>query len=67
MTSNVERVYPREAVVMLDDRPGKAIADELKTVSKQRLMNQAGTLSHDDMRMVEHAVRVQLGLVETVR
>ncbi len=66
LTSNVERVYPSEAVVMVNDRPSKAMADQLTTVSKRRLMDQAGVLSHDDMRKVEHAVRVQLGLVETV-
>ena len=67
LTSKIERVYPSEAVVVVNDRPSKAMADQLTTVSKQRLKNQAGVLSHDDMRKVEHAVRVQLGLVETVR
>jgi mRNA interferase MazF len=66
LTSNIERVYPSEAVVVVNERPGKAMADQLTTVSKQRLLNQAGMLSHDDMRRVERAVRVQLGLVETV-
>lgn len=66
LTSNVGRVYPSEAVVTVNDRPSKAMADQLTTVSKQRLRDQAGVLSHDDMRKVEHAVRVQLGLVEMV-
>jgi len=66
LTSSVERVYPSEAVVMMNDRPSKAMADQLTTVSKQRLMDRTGMLSHDDMRKVEHAVKVQLGLVETV-
>jgi len=43
------------------------MADQLTTVSKQRLLDQAGVLSHDDMHKVEHVVRVQLGLVETIR
>jgi mRNA interferase MazF len=64
LTSNIERVYPSEALVIVNDRPGKAMADQLTTVSKQRLSNQEGTLSHEDMRKVEHVVRVQLGLVE---
>lgn len=64
LTSNIERVYPSEAVVMVNEMRNKAMADQLTTVSTQRLMNQAGTLSHDDMRKVEYAVRVQLGLVE---
>lgn len=64
LTSNVERLYPSEAMVTVNDRPSKAMADQLTTVSKQRLMNQTGVLSRDDMRKVEHAVRVQLGLME---
>ena len=61
LTSNVKRVYPSEAVVV-NEIVNKAMADQLTTVSKQRLINQAGVLSDDDMRKVEHAVRVQLGL-----
>lgn len=63
LTSTVERVYPSEAVVTVNGRLSKATADQLTTVSKQRLVNQAGVLSHDDMRRVEQAVRLQLGLM----
>ena len=66
LTSNVERVYPSEAAVLINGRPSKAMADQLTTVSKQRLYGQLGALTHDDMRKVERAVRLQLGLVETV-
>jgi len=64
LTSSIERVYPSEALVIVNGRPGKAMADQLTTVSKGRLSNQEGVLSHEDMGKVEHAVRVQLGLVE---
>jgi mRNA interferase MazF len=66
LASNIGRVYPSEAVVMVKDRPSKAMADQLTTVSKQRLINRTGMLTHGDMRKVEHAVRVQLGLLEAV-
>lgn len=66
LTSNIERVYPSEAMVIVNDRPSKAMADQLTTVSKQRLMNRTGMLNPDDMHKVEHAVRMQLGLVETI-
>jgi mRNA interferase MazF len=66
LTSNIGRVYPSEALVMLNDRPGKAMADQLTTVSKQRLINRAGKLAQADMREVERAVRIQLGLLETM-
>jgi mRNA interferase MazF len=50
--------------VMLNDRQSKAMADQLTTVSKLRLINRAGRLTNADMRKVEHVVKVQLGLLE---
>jgi mRNA interferase MazF len=65
LTSSVGRVYPSEALVTFDDKQGKGTADQLTTVSKQRLINRAGQLTPADMRQVERAVRVQLGLPDT--
>ena len=62
VTSNVARVYPCEAAVDLNGEPGKAMADQLATVAKQRLKSKIGTLARDDMQSVERAVRLQLGL-----
>ncbi|CUS04374.2 mRNA interferase [Candidatus Promineifilum breve] len=64
LTSNVERVYPSEALVTLNGRPGKAMADQLTTVSKQRLGEKLGELTADEMKRIDHAVRVQLGLID---
>jgi len=65
LTSKIGRVYPSEAVVSLHDRPSKAMADQLTTVSKHRLIEQARQLLHADMQNVEHAMKIQLGLLET--
>ena len=62
--SRTNRVYPSEALVRVNRRQSKAMADQLTTVSKQRLMNRMGRLSAPDMSKVEHAVMVQLGLIE---
>jgi mRNA interferase MazF len=62
ITSKIDRLYPSEAYVTLNERQCKAMADQLTTVSKLRLMDLEGRLSISDMRKVEHAVRVQLGL-----
>ena len=66
LTSRTERVYPSEAVVTVKRRKSKAMADQLTTVSKLRLVDQIGRLSARDMEKVEHAVMVQLALVEIV-
>ena len=63
LTLQVDRVYPSEAVVEVRGRPSKAMADQLTTVSKQRLMDQESRLSRADMRKVERAVKIQLGFL----
>ena len=62
ITSNVSRVYPCEARVDLNGEARKAMADQIATVSKQRLKSRLATLAPDDIRAVERAMRVQLGL-----
>lgn len=62
LTSAVDRVYPSEARVMLRGKPHKAMADQLTTVSKKRLANRVGRLSAEDLKGVEDAIRIQLGL-----
>lgn len=62
LTSNVGRLYPSEAYVMVKGKQRKAMADQLTTVSKLRLMNKVGTLSNADMKKVEQAVETQLAL-----
>jgi len=63
LTSNVDRLYPSEAFVTLQDKQNKAMADQLTTVSKKRLISQAGRISRDDMLQVERAIKVQLGFI----
>jgi mRNA interferase MazF len=58
----VERLYPSEALVTLQGRQNKVMADQLTTVSKERLISRIGRLSRVDIRQVERAVKVQLGL-----
>ena len=64
LTSKIERIYPSEALVGVDNQQNKAMADQLTTVSKQRLSDRVGRLTPEDMRKVEYAVKVQLGLLD---
>ena len=62
LTSNVARLYPSEAYVELDGEQRKAMADQLSTISTQRLRDRIGRLRPDDMTAVERVIRLQLGL-----
>jgi mRNA interferase MazF len=62
LTSRTNHLYPSEALVVLEGRESKAMADQLATVSKLRLFNRVGILTEDDMRKVEEAVKIQIGI-----
>ena len=62
ITSQTDRVYPCEAIVSLNGEARKAMADQITTVSKLRLGTSMGAVSESDLRLVDGAIRVQLGL-----
>ena len=63
LTSKTDSLYPSEALVAFDGKESKAMADQLATVSKLRLLNRAGVISEGDMRKVEEVVKIQLGIL----
>lgn len=62
LTSQTDRVYPGEALVTFQGKQSKAVADQLTTVSKLRLVNYAGTLTEADLQSIGRAIRIQLDL-----
>ena len=62
VTSKAEHLYPGEAYVTVAGKKGKAMADQVATVSKLRLSKRIGTLSAADLKDVGDAIKVQLDL-----
>ena len=62
LTTNTARVFPGEALVSLGNGTRKALADQILTASKSRLIRKIGALSAPDMAALEKAMRTQLGL-----
>ncbi len=67
VTSKVDRLYPSEAFVTINGKQNKALADQLTTISKLRMINQMGKVSREDMWQVERAVKVQLAISDNNR
>lgn len=61
-SQKAERVYPGEAMVTFEGKPGKALTDQIATVSKARLLNRAGKLTTLEMQRIARALQIQLGL-----
>jgi mRNA interferase MazF len=62
LTSNTASVRRWEALVHVGGAPSKALADQIRTVAKERLTAQVGTLNPRDLLALEQALRVQLDL-----
>lgn len=62
LTSKTDRLYPSEALVILDSKESKAMADQLATVSKLRLFKRVGVLSEEDMHRIGEAIKIQLDI-----
>jgi mRNA interferase MazF len=62
LTSKTDRLYPSEALVILEGKESKAMADQLATVSKLRLFKRASVLTEKDMLKIGEAIKIQLDI-----
>ena len=62
LSGKTEKLYPCEAMVTVDGLDSKAMADQVTTETKERLVGFLGLLSLHDMQKVEVAIRIQLVL-----
>ncbi len=62
LTTKTDRLYPSEALVILNEKESKAMADQLATVSKMRLFKHAGSISEKDMLKINEAIKIQLDI-----
>jgi len=62
LSRQTRKLYPGEAKVQVEGRESKAMADQIMTASKERLRSRMGALSHPDLKAVEDAILVQLGI-----
>ena len=62
ITGSVDKLYPSEAYVTFHGKKSKAMADQITTVSKKRLINSAGSISKIEMEGIGKAISTQLDL-----
>lgn len=62
LSSKIEKLYPCEAKVTVASKEAKAMADQIMTVTKERLTERVRVLSPHELHGVDMAIRIQLGL-----
>jgi len=61
-TSNVKKTYPGNAVVFIQGKEAKAMADQIRTVDKSRLKNKICELPLEDIQKINNIIRIHLAL-----
>ena len=62
LTANVAKLFPSEAPVKVAGRRAKAMADQVTTAAKARLVRMEGRLSPREMQGIDRALALQLGI-----
>ncbi len=62
LSSQAGKLYPAEAAITLNGEKRKAMADQIMTASKRRMRNRMGAVSQIDMRAIEDAILLHLGI-----
>jgi mRNA interferase MazF len=62
VTSRVRRIYPSEALIRINGKPNKAMADQIATADKKRIDRRIGRVTGDEMKAIEEAIGRQLAL-----
>jgi mRNA interferase MazF len=62
ITSNVDSLYPGEALVDVKGRAGRVLGDQIRSLDKRRLKTRLGTLTADEMTRVNEALAITLAL-----
>lgn len=64
ITSNVDRIFSKiEVKILLNGKPGKIIPRQMRSINKtKRLGEKIGTISSEEMRLIDEAIRLILGL-----
>ena len=62
LLTSFDRLYPSKAYITLQGKKVKAMADQLTTVSKKRLINRAGIVTGTELEGIARAISIQLDL-----
>ena len=63
LSSKTDKLYPCETLILFGGIRSKAMADQLTTVSKQRLISKGGEITLQEMESINQIIRLQLDLI----
>lgn len=62
ITSKIGKVYPFEVEIQVNDKRGKIVLDQIRSIDKMRLIKRIDVCDYDTMELVEEALKLVLSL-----
>ena len=62
ITSSVRHVYPFEVKIKVQEKEGKVLLDQIRTIDKKRLSNRITALDREIMKSIDRALKISLAL-----
>jgi len=63
LSSKISRIYPSEVKILFQGKENKAMADQIRTISKRRLISKIGSLPLEEMKKIEDRIKLFLELI----
>jgi mRNA interferase MazF len=63
-TSNTDKLYPPECYAQIKGKTSKIMADQILTVSKERLYDRIGKVTDEELAEIERVISLQLALIK---
>ncbi len=57
LTSNIDKIYPFEALINSSPKPSKACCDQIQTISIKRVLKKYGHISFKEIVALNYALR----------
>ena len=62
ITSNVEKIYPFEVKIVIENKQSKVMLDQIRVIDKSRLGDLLGEISNNEIKNVEKALKLVLDI-----
>jgi mRNA interferase MazF len=62
ISSKIDKVYPTEIPIFINKQSAKTMADQIATVTKERLQRKICLLSNKEMFLINKTIKLQLKL-----
>jgi mRNA interferase MazF len=62
VTSNVESLYPGEALVRIGGKPARVLGDQIRSIDRLRFRSRLAVLTSEELQRVDDVLRVTLDI-----